>query len=205
MRTLAGCVVSGAIALLLIATTVFADQANRPSPSRTADDWVTTQIHARYFLDPDIKARTITVVTLNGIVTLTGDVKTPEERTRAAEIAAGVDGVRNVANNLTIAGAPQPAGTSGRVPGTPVPSEPPPADAQAQEVPATDSAIAVDIRTRFGADPGLSVLDIDIQVENGVVRLSGDVPDLASRTRAERLARGARGVSEVRNDLVVKR
>lgn len=206
MRTLADRVVSGAIALLLMSTTAVAGgQASRPSPSRTADEWVTTEIQAQYFLDPVIKARTITVVTLNGTVTLTGDVNTTTERARAAEIAAGTDGVRHVVNHLTVSGEPQPAGTSGPLPGTPAPTDQPAAAEQQPPSPPTDSMMTVEVRTLFAADPGLSLLDIDVEVENGVVRLTGDVPDLASRTRAERLARGVRGVTEVRNGLVIKR
>jgi hyperosmotically inducible protein len=204
MRTLADRVVIAASALLMAAASVSGGQAMRPSPSRSADEWVTTQIQAQYFLDPAIKARAITVLTLNGIVTLEGDVNTPEESTRAVEIARGVNGVKDVVNSLTVAGEPQPAATSGTL-GVTLPTDQARVEPQAPEAPASDEAILAEIRTRVAADPALSMLDLDVRVEHGVVRLAGDVPDLSARIRAERLARASRGVIEVRNDLSVKR
>ena len=104
---------------LVICTTpaiVAADarQANNPSQSRLGDNWITTPIQARYFLDADIKARTIDVTAVGGVVTLDGTLNSDEERRRAAQIASGVDGVRRVVNNLAVAGEKPPEGTSGR-------------------------------------------------------------------------------------------
>jgi hyperosmotically inducible protein len=207
MRTLVAGVACGVILVVLAPQLLCADpdRAARPSPTRTADEWVTTQIQAQYFLDPDIKARTITVLTLNGIVTLEGDVKTAEEHARAAEIVGKVDGVNSVINHLTVGGWPQPSGTSGSVPGTSAPASESHATDQEREVPIGDSAIVADLRARMATDPGLSALDIEVQAQQGVVTLTGDVPDLSTRTRAERLARAVRGVSEVRNALSLKR
>jgi hyperosmotically inducible protein len=192
---------------------MLADQPSRSSPSRSADEWVTTQIEALYFRDPAIKARTILVQSLNGVVTLDGEVMTPEERERAVALAESVDGVKNVESRLTLPGEPGATGTSGTI--GPIP--PGSADENAVEngpgntvdrssdEPPTDTALRNDVRARIMADPALATLDINVEVEKGVARLSGDVPDLSARTRAERLARAAQGITEVRNDLVVKR
>jgi osmotically-inducible protein OsmY len=202
MRKLAACTAAVALAALLAPHAVLgAGQANTPSPSRTADAWITTEIRSQYFLDPTMKILTIQVSTLNGIVTLEGEVNAPEERARAAEIAQRTSGVRDVVNHLVLPGEPRPTGTSGPTGEAPQPTATPPP----RESPVTEGIILANIRALFAADPTLSILDIDVAIERGVVRLSGDVPDLSARIRAERLVRSVRGVVEVRNDLSVKR
>jgi len=44
---------------------------------------------------------------------------------------------------------------------------------------------------------------IDVKVENGVVRLAGEVPDDEARQLAERIARDAQYVSKVENELKI--
>lgn len=44
---------------------------------------------------------------------------------------------------------------------------------------------------------------IDVEVDNGVVRLRGEVPDEEARERAGRIARDTQYVSEVRNELKI--
>jgi hyperosmotically inducible protein len=131
-------------------------------------------------------------------------VNTPEERARAVEIAQRTSGVQSVVSNLTLADQEATA-TSGLVAEVPRPADEVGSAGQTPEAPLSDGAIVALIRSGFAGDSGLSILDIDVQVEQGIVRLSGDVPDLATRVRAERLARAVRGVTEVRNDLVIKR
>ena len=47
----------------------------------------------------------------NGVLTLTGDVDTPAQRTQMQEVAAKIDGVRQVVNELEIKGQKQSAAT----------------------------------------------------------------------------------------------
>jgi hyperosmotically inducible protein len=196
------------LVVLLCAIPLYAasDQATRPSSTTSADEWVTTQIQARYFLDRDIKARTIDVSTLNGAVTLTGDVQTPDERTRAAEIASRVSGVKRVINNLRVEAQPQTEGTSGTqtAPPTP-PTGRVPGQDEIERVTHSDPVILTEIKTRYAVDPDISALDVHVSVESGVVTLTGDVADTTIRQRAENLARAVPGVKEVKNQLKVKR
>jgi osmotically-inducible protein OsmY len=149
-------------------------QANRPSQSHSADEWVTTQIQAKYFLDPDIKIRTINVSTINGVVTLTGQVANAQERERASEIASRVAGVRNVDNRLTTEAQDVPAGTSGRTP-PPAGSEQIPGGDEIQRVTQSDPVILSQIKAKYAVDPDVSAFGVDVDVEDGVVTLRGDV------------------------------
>ncbi len=64
---------------------------------------ITSKIKAKMVLDDTITARTIDVTTHGTIVTLTGTVRSPAERTRAVSLARETDGVSSVSDRLTIA------------------------------------------------------------------------------------------------------
>lgn len=178
-------------------------QADRPSQARSADDWVTTQIQARYFLEPDIKARTIDVSTVNGVVTLSGEVASSAERERASDIAARVAGVRDVQNRLTVTGEDEPAGTSGREPAGTSGQRVPGSD-EIERVTHSDPVILSQIKAKYAVDPDISAVSVDVDVDEGVVTLRGDVSSAEAKQRAESLARAVPGVKSVKNELKVK-
>ncbi len=69
---------------------------------------------------------------------------------------------------------------------------------------AGDAAITAAVKARLLADPSLSAQEIEVTTKDGGhVTLAGHVKSEAARERAEQLARNARGVQEVDNQLVV--
>lgn len=70
--------------------------------SYLSDKEITAKIKAKFIADPEIKAFSIDVDTVNGVVTLTGIVDREEQKRRAVEIAKGVDGVREVIVNIQV-------------------------------------------------------------------------------------------------------
>lgn len=79
--------------------------------------------------DPVLKYPDVKVSVYNGTAQLTGFVNTDEQRTKAAEIAAGVQGVRQVINEISIK-PPEPTGRAeihNMAPQNAPPQEPPPA------------------------------------------------------------------------------
>jgi hypothetical protein len=68
-----------------------------------------------------------------------------------------------------------------------------------------DAAITASIKTDFLKDPDLSILKIDVDTKQGVVTLNGLADNDEARQRAEKIAQGVKGVTEVRNYLVTKR
>jgi osmotically-inducible protein OsmY len=69
---------------------------------------------------------------------------------------------------------------------------------------AADAAITADVKTRLIGEPGIRSFSINVDTFNATVILKGDVKTAAQRATAERLARKAKGVKAVRNELVVK-
>lgn len=73
---------------------------------------------------------------------------------------------------------------------------------EAQERPAApDAAITAQVQTVMKRDPRLGTMDIEVATRAGVVSLSGFVRSLEDISKAEGVARGVRGVSDVRNHL----
>jgi osmotically-inducible protein OsmY len=66
------------------------------------DTWIATKIQSKYFLDPDVKGRTIDVSVAGGVVTLTGSVESDMQRKTAEQIAGETDGVTEVRNELQV-------------------------------------------------------------------------------------------------------
>jgi hypothetical protein len=69
-----------------------------------SDGEIATEIQGKIYADQAVQTKQITVQADNGVVTLAGNVSSDEERSAAANDAAGVKGVRTVVNNLQVAG-----------------------------------------------------------------------------------------------------
>jgi len=122
-------------------------------------------------------AANIVVATFNGEAELSGTVRSDHARAEAARVVAGVPGVTAVRNDLAVRG---------------------PRDGQD-----ADDVIADRVRAALAAGiPGGR--DTTVAVFNGTVALSGVVSAVEIRAAAARVAGEVRGVTAVRNDLVVR-
>ncbi|BAU23086.1 hypothetical protein THC_0694 [Caldimicrobium thiodismutans] len=72
--------------------------------SYISDKEITTKIKLKFIGDPEIKALSIDVDTLNGVVTLTGIVNNERQKQRAIELAKSVEGVKQVVVNIQVKG-----------------------------------------------------------------------------------------------------
>jgi osmotically-inducible protein OsmY len=66
-----------------------------------------------------------------------------------------------------------------------------------------DTGISAKVKAALAVDPALSASRIDVQTDNGVVRLSGPAPDAAAKERATVLAAAPQGVRAVDNRLTL--
>ena len=72
------------------------------SPAPTSDARIVSEIQARYFLDPFIKLRHIEVQSVNGVVTLKGQIGSEMERSQALLLARSAPGVVRVEDYLGV-------------------------------------------------------------------------------------------------------
>ena len=67
-----------------------------------------------------------------------------------------------------------------------------------------DAAIHTAVKAKLTADRFSNIVNIDINVTNGVVTLAGEVPNTQVKMEAEKEARSVDGVVRVINNLQVK-
>jgi hyperosmotically inducible periplasmic protein len=144
----------------------------------TSDTWITSKAKIALFADDRVKGRDVSVETMNGEMFLRGKVESEEAKGAAAEVARGIDGVKNVKNDLQVV---------------------PPSMRKA--VTADDKAITRSVESRFSKDPELK--KIDVRTDAGVVVLSGQVASIAVAARASEMAHKVDGVKAVKNELRV--
>jgi osmotically-inducible protein OsmY len=69
----------------------------------------------------------------------------------------------------------------------------------------TDERIREDVCERLTYDERVDATDIDVDVREGVVRLSGTVDDRYAKRLAEDVAESVRGIRDVENQIRVRR
>ena len=168
------------------------------------DAGITTNVKSKMAADDSVKALEINVDTRNGVVTLTGDVDSAIAKERAVQIARTTDGVREVVDNLTVTESAPTGGLfdrDGVDRGTGNIGD---NERQDRNEPITgDPGITSAVKAKLLADSTVSGLRIDVDTENGVVTLTGDVKSKAEADRAVMLARNTDGVTRVVNHLKV--
>ena len=161
----------GLAALLGLALAGPADALSRPDP------WITTKVKIALLTDEQVSGGDVTVDTLDGRVTLYGNVASESEKKRAEEIARGIEGAVDVRNLLQIEPAPEP------------PAIP-------------DDRLAQQIETVLERDQALEGSDIQVHsVNQGVVILRGDAKTLSAHRRALEDAASVEGVRHVASEI----
>ena len=91
----------------MIAARRASGSGDAPEPARTAgevvdDSGITMSVKSRLLDDPQVKGLKIDVDTREGVVFLTGSVRSDAERQQAIQLAKDTKGVRDVQANLTL-------------------------------------------------------------------------------------------------------
>ncbi len=143
------------------------------------DAGIGTKVKAALVEDSRVGGMGIDVDVLDGVVYLHGTVETAAEVDRAVALARAASDVRDVRNNLVV-------GTK----------------SIGQSI--DDKLIGSRVKSRLFGEPGLRSLGIDVDVERGVVTLTGIVESQAQKRRVLALARNASGVRRVVDFVKVK-
>jgi hyperosmotically inducible periplasmic protein len=213
-----------AILALLVLVALSAAQSALASQARAVKDgWLVLKVHSEMVDEDLLSGSDIDVDAKDGVVTLRGTVPTEAGRARALEVARKNDGVKSVVDRLTIA-APR-AGDAGDRAGRAADKAERTAERAADKAERTgeraadtsgnaarktgraidDGWIKSKIYAQYLADWGtiLDDSDIDIDVVNNVVTLSGTVKSAEAKTRAVATAKATDGVKSVRDSLKV--
>jgi osmotically-inducible protein OsmY len=166
------------VAVVAVATSACA--GSQHASQRAADRATTTRVEARLAADPDGSMMDVDVDTIDGIVTLRGETENETERIAAIDVARHTKGVKGVRDLLVV---------EDRALG----------DNMQHEF--SDAWIRAKVGTRLTSDPDISRFRLDIDVDGGVVTLSGTVPNEYMKRHAEEVAMKTEGVKRVKNEL----
>src|SRR5215813_12647254 len=155
------------------------------------DAMLTARIKTRMTADGRISPTRVNVDTLNGDVTLKGEVPTQEEKDAAEEVARRVEGVKSVSNQITVnpavAGSGVPSGNEMKQQAEKAVGE------LGEEVKkgAGKAFLLGEIKTRLAA-AGYS--NIEVGADQGVVTLKGEAPSDKDRIAVEAIVQKIEGV-----------
>jgi osmotically-inducible protein OsmY len=90
------------VVLASVALLGLAGCASKGGSNFFSDSMVTASVKKAIYNEPSLKVTAISVATDGGVVSLSGAVKSPREKARAAEVARNVEGVKRVKNELKV-------------------------------------------------------------------------------------------------------
>lgn len=198
-RSILSLVVAGSLM-----TSAYAGAANSDNSweAGAKDAWIDGKAEATLLFNGNLDSFDINTDVKNGKVLLTGKVDNSVDKKLAEELVMNIDGVTEVDNQLTIAGdmddEPELVGTEhdSDYDGDDL-------DGDDAMVALTDAKIATVIKTRLLMDSDISGFDIDVDVEQGNVTLTGEVKSDAERDLAIEIAKNASDVKNVEDNLEV--
>ena len=161
--------------------------ASTPTKASTGeyidDSVITTKVKTALVRDDATPGSAIKVETFKGVVQLSGFVDNAAQKTQAGVVAAKVDGVKNVVNDVIISSTLTKSSTGEFI---------------------DDSVITTKVKTALVRDNATPGAAIKVDTLKGVVQLSGFVDSAAQKTQAGVVAAKVVGVKEVVNDIAVK-
>ena len=166
----------------LLGTAACSSTRTQRAPGEQVDDAaLLTSVKSALAADPVTEAGEINVDVNRGTVKLAGFVDTSKEKSKAGDIARGVDGVQSVQNDIAVK-------TENTSTGEVI----------------DDSIITGKVKSALIADSTTKAHQINVETKDGVVQLSGFVDNANSKSAATNVAKSVTGVKDVKNELSVK-
>ena len=161
------------------------------------DAWIDGKAEATLLFNGNLNSFDVNTDVDNGDVILTGKVSNSVDKKLAEELVANIDGVMSVDNRLTVVEEKDLSESTEDMQDDLAQSK------EESESALTDAKIATVIKTRLLMDTDISGFDIDVDVENGNVVLTGEVDSDAERQLAIEIAKNASDVKDVEDNLEV--
>jgi hyperosmotically inducible periplasmic protein len=177
--------VLGSLTLLLASLTHAAEDfaTAKKQVSKDADVALTSEVKDALVDNGIVKTGDIQVETQDRVVQLSGFVDSESTQELALRAAKGVVGVDSVRNDLVVRTES-------------------PTISEAKD----DAVIAAKVRKELQQQPNVrAARDINVDVNEGVVQLSGFVPTVDEKNRAADVVASVAGVKDVRNDIALGR
>lgn len=167
--------------------------ANAPKESASLgaaidDTGITAKVKESLSNDARTESAKIDVETNNGVVTLSGTADTAKAKDAAEELARNVAEVKGIDNRISAPSAMDDMSAK--------------ADSAASNAgeAVSDAMITTKVKASFAADDQVKATAINVDTDDGVVKLKGQVASDSARERAITIAKGINGVKSVDDD-----
>ncbi len=141
---------------------------------KITDGGITAAVEDELVFESGVYPNDVDVSTSQGIVTLFGSVDNLLAKGRALKIAESVRGVLGVIDRITVSPISRP-----------------------------DEDIRKDILMALLQDPATESYQVAVSVQDEVARLTGSVTSYTEKELVARIARGVKGVKEIKNDITI--
>ena len=146
------------------------------SAREVSDTDITSAVNTELWADNAVSANNIDVDTDEGVVTLEGKVNSILAKDRAEAIAEAVVGVRSIVNLVKVK-----------------PDEK-----------MSDRKLAKEIERAWIEDPAADSFELDAEVDDGIVTITGKVQSFAEKNLSAMVAKGVKGVKGIKNEIEVR-
>jgi len=170
------------VSALVLGMSLIAASAAWAGDGQKGDASLTASVKSALISNKATKANQINVETADGVVQLSGFVDSAAAKQAAMTTAKNVEGVKDVQNKLLIRDANRSTGEA-----------------------VDDGVIAAKLKAQILGKEGLgTAADVNVEVNSGVVELSGFVPTADQKVKAGDIARSINGVKDVKNNISLK-
>lgn len=154
-------------------------------PDEHSDKWIATKVKGALLFHRNVSGTKTEVDATNGVVTLRGEATSLAQKELTTEYARGVEGVKDVKNEMTVAKAPEKS------------------DATLGEK-IDDASINAQVKWALLSHRSTSALHTKVETKDGVVTLSGKARNAAERDLVTKLVSDINGVKKVINSMRIE-
>lgn len=153
-------------------------------PDEKSDKWIATKVKGALLFHRNVSGTKTEVDVADGVVTLRGEAGSLAQKELTTEYAKGVEGVKDVKNEMTVAKAPKSDATLGEK--------------------IDDASINAQAKWALLSHRSTSALQTKVQTKDGVVTLSGKARNAAEKDLVTKLVSDINGVKKVVNNMRIE-
>ena len=155
------------------------------APTTNSDAWLRDKVKVALLFHRSVSSAKTEVDVKDGIVTLRGDAATQAQKELTSEYAKDIDGVRDVKNEITVAGSPK---KTHRTVGEKI----------------DDASITAQVKMTLLNHRSTSILNTTVKTKRGVVTVGGKAENVAVKYLVTKLVTDIHGVKSVTNRMVIE-
>jgi len=151
-------------------------------PAEHSDGWISTKVKTALLFHRNVSASGTDVQVQDGIVSLRGEASSQAQKDLTAEYVKGLEGVKDVKNEMTIAKTPAR-----------------PNETIVEKI--DDASITAQVKASLMSHRSTSALKTKVETTEGGVTLSGKARNAAEKSLVTRLVNDIKGVTSVINNM----